>query len=183
MKKLLTVLALIAFTGSVMAATSPATKFSNWVNKTNNSITKAENNVTSKIQAEQKARAKKQAEIQKQKAAQEKAAAAKKAELQKQKEANEKAIAAKKQAVQNKTNETKQAVENNALCNSFGCLLQKIIRSIKYRIQRICHISRFYKNTDIIRGSDYCKRCRFNSVISGFGMFYHRFFDSLSQAL
>lgn len=93
MKKLLTVLALIAFTGSVFAA-SGWTKFTNSVNSGLNKATQAEQNLNNKIDKAQADRAAA-------KAAQEKKVA-------EQKAAQEKKIAEQKKAY----NDTKKAVDN-----------------------------------------------------------------------
>jgi regulator of protease activity HflC (stomatin/prohibitin superfamily) len=93
MKKLLTVLALIAFTGSVFAANA-FTKFTNSVNSGLNKATQAEQNLNNKIDQAQADRAKAKAE-------QEKKIAAKKAEAQAKADAQKKAY-----------NDTKKAVDN-----------------------------------------------------------------------
>ena len=92
MKKLLTVLALITFAGSVFAANG-WTKFTNSVNSGLNKATQAEQNLNNKIDKAQADRAAA-------KAAQEKKAAEQKAEAQKKVEAQKKAY-----------NETKKNVD------------------------------------------------------------------------
>ena len=89
MKKLLTVLALIAFTGSVFAATAPSTRVSSFMDK----VSAKENEVTSKIEANQKARE------------------AKKQEFQKKQEANQKAVEQAKKDAQARQNARKQTVQ------------------------------------------------------------------------
>jgi len=94
MKKLLTVLALVAFSSTVMAATSGTSRIETFVNKKIAPITQKEKDLNSKVEAQQKAAQQKQAEA------------------KKQQEANKKALEEKKQAVKNKQTETKKAVEN-----------------------------------------------------------------------
>ena len=93
MKKLLTVLALVAFTGSVFAA-SGWTKFTNSVNSGLNKVTQTEQNINNSIDKAQADRAKAKAE-------QEKKVAAKKAEVKAKADAQKKAY-----------NDTKKAVDN-----------------------------------------------------------------------
>ena len=93
MKKLLTVLALIAFSGSVFAANA-WTKFTNSVDNGLNTITKKEQQLNNSIDNAQAKRAQQKAEAQKK-------ADARKAELQKKKDAQTKAY-----------NDTKKAVDN-----------------------------------------------------------------------
>lgn len=93
MKKLLTVLALVAFTGSVFAA-SGWTKFTNSVNNGLNKVTQTEQNINNSIDKAQADRAKAKAD-------QEKKVAAKKAEVQAKADAQKKAY-----------NDTKKAVDN-----------------------------------------------------------------------
>ena len=111
MKKLLTVLALIALTGSVFAANG-LTKFTNSVNNGINTLNQKEqqlNNNIDKAQAErarQRAEAQKKADAQaaalkKQQEAQKKAYEAEKAKIKAQKEAQKKAAADTKKAVDN----------------------------------------------------------------------------------
>ena len=120
MKKLLTVLALIAFTSSAMAATS---RIESFVNKTIAPVTNAEKNFNSNVEAQQKAAEKRQAEIKKQQEANKKALEKKQAEIKKQQEAQKKAVEAKKTETTSKINfykksakdtkaNTKKAVEN-----------------------------------------------------------------------
>ena len=90
MKKLLTVLTLIALTGSVMAATSFTTKLNNSLN-TLNQKEQALNNKIDKAQADR---------------------AAKKAEAQKKADAQKKAAQAQVDAQKKAVNDTKKAVEN-----------------------------------------------------------------------
>ena len=91
MKKLLTVLALIAFTGSVFAANG-FTKFTNSVNSGLNKAAQAEQNLNNKIDKAQADRAKQKAEAQKK-------ADAQAAALKKQQEAQKKAYNDTKKAV------------------------------------------------------------------------------------
>lgn len=93
MKKLLTVLTLVVFTGSVFAA-SGWTKFTNSVNSGLNKVTQTEQNINNSIDKAQAERAAKKAE-------QEKKVAAKKAEAQAKADAQKKAY-----------NDTKKAVDN-----------------------------------------------------------------------
>ena len=93
MKKLLTVMALIAFSGSVFAANG-FTKFTNSVNNGLNTLTKKEQQLNDSIDKAQADRAKAKAEN-------EKKAAAKKAEAQAKVDAQKKAY-----------NDTKKAVDN-----------------------------------------------------------------------
>lgn len=81
MKKLLTVLALIAFTGSVFAANG-WTKFTNSVNSGLNKVTQTEQNINNSIDKAQADRAAAKA-AQEKKVAEQKAAAQKKADEQK----------------------------------------------------------------------------------------------------
>ena len=100
MKKLLTVLALIAFTGSVYAANA-WTKFTNSVDNGLNTITKKEQQLNKSIDNAQAKREQQKAEAKKQKEAQKKAYEAEKAKLKAQKEAQKKAY-----------NDTKKAVDD-----------------------------------------------------------------------
>lgn len=93
MKKLLTVLALIAFSGSVFAANG-LTKFTNSVSNGINTINQKEQQLNKTIDNAQSARAKQKAEAKKK-------AEAQTAELKKQKEAQEKAYKDTKKAVEN----------------------------------------------------------------------------------
>ncbi len=93
MKKLLTVLALIAFTGSVFAA-SGFSKFTSKVNSGLNTLNQKEQALNNKIDKAQADRA------------------AKKAEAQKQAEARKAAAQAKIDAQKKTVNDTKTAVEN-----------------------------------------------------------------------
>jgi len=93
MKKLLTVLALIAFSGSVFAA-SGLTKFTNSVNSGINTLNQKEQQLNNKIDKAQADRAAAKAEAQKK-------AEAKKAEAQAKVDAQKKAA-----------NDTKKAVDN-----------------------------------------------------------------------
>ena len=91
MKKLLTLLTLIALSGSVFAA-SGLTKFTNSINSGLNKATQAEQNLNNKIDQAQAERAAKKAEA-------EKKAAARKAEAQAKAEAQKKAYNDTKKAV------------------------------------------------------------------------------------
>ncbi len=93
MKKLLTVLALIAFTGSVFAANG-WTKFTNSVNNGVKTLNQKEQQLNNKIDKAQADRAAKKAEN-------EKKVAAKKAEAQAKVDAQKKAAADTKKAVDN----------------------------------------------------------------------------------
>ena len=93
MKKLLTVLALIAFTGSVFAA-SGWNKFTTSVSNGVAKVNQAEQNLNNKIDKAQADRAAKKAEAEKQ-------AAARRAEAQAKVDAHKKAV-----------NDTKKAVDN-----------------------------------------------------------------------
>ena len=94
MKRVLTVLALIAFTGSVFAA-SGWTKFTNSVNNGINTINQKEQQLNNNIDKAQAERAKQKAEAQKkadaQAAAQKKAYEAQKAKIKAQQDAQKKA--------------------------------------------------------------------------------------------
>ena len=95
MKKLLTVLALIAFTGSVFAAsTSGWNKFTTSVNNGVAKVNQAEQNLNNKIDKAQADRAAKKAEA-------EKKAAAQKAAAQAKVDAQKKAASDTKKAVDN----------------------------------------------------------------------------------
>lgn len=106
MKKVLTVLALIAFTGSVFAATSFTTKLNNGLNTLN----KKEQALNNKIDKAQAQRAAQKAEAQKKADAEKKAIEAKKAAAQKQAEANKKAIEAQKAQAKQAKADVKKAV-------------------------------------------------------------------------
>jgi membrane protein involved in colicin uptake len=93
MKKLLTVLALIAFSGSVFAA-SGLSKVTNSINSGLNKAAQAEQNLNNKIDKAQADRAKAKAE-------QEKKVAAQKAAAQAKVDAQKKAAADTKKAVDN----------------------------------------------------------------------------------
>lgn len=93
MKKLLTVLALIALTGSVFAADG-WTKFTNKVDNSINTLNKKEQALNNKIDKAQAERAARKAEA-------EKRAAARQAEAQARIDAQKKAAAETKQAVDN----------------------------------------------------------------------------------
>ena len=93
MKKLLTVLALIAFTGSVFAANG-WTKFTNKVDNSLNTLNQKEQALNNKIDKAQADRAARKAEA-------EKKAAARQAEAQARYDAQKKAAAETKQAVDN----------------------------------------------------------------------------------
>ena len=93
MKKLLTLFALIAFSGSVFAA-SGFSKFTNSINSGLNKAAQAEQNLNNKIDKAQAERAAKKAEAEKQ-------AAARRAEAQAKVDAHKKAV-----------NDTKKAVDN-----------------------------------------------------------------------
>jgi len=93
MKKLLTVLALIAFSGSVFAATG-LSKITNSINSGLNKATQAEQNLNNKIDKAQAERAAKKAQAEKQ-------AAARKAAAQAKVDAQKKAVADTKKAVDN----------------------------------------------------------------------------------
>lgn len=101
MKKLLTVLTLIAFTGSVFAATSFTTKLNNGLN----SLSQKEQALNSKIDNAQAKRAAQKEEAKKQQEAQKKALEAKKAEV-KQTQTNA------KNEVNTAKSDAKKAVEN-----------------------------------------------------------------------
>ena len=108
MKKLLTLVALIAFAGSTMAATSFTTKLNNGIN----TLSQKEQNLNNKIDKAQAERAAKRAEAQKKAEADKKALEAKKAAIKKQQEANKKAVEAKKQEVKTTKTNAKNAIEN-----------------------------------------------------------------------
>lgn len=91
MKKILTVLALVAFTSSVMAATG-LSNFTSKVNNGLNTLNKKEQELNTKIDNVQAQRAAQKAAAQKKQEEQKKALEAKQKELQAQKEANEKAV-------------------------------------------------------------------------------------------
>ena len=112
MKKVLTVLALIAFTGTSAFAANAFTKFTSSVNNGLNTITKKEQQLNDNIDKAQAERAKQRAEAQKK-------ADAQAAALKKQQEAQKKAYEAEKakikaqQDAQKKAyNDTKKAVNN-----------------------------------------------------------------------
>ena len=88
MKKLLTVLTLIAFVGTASAATSLSTKLSNGLNK----LDQKEQALNQKIDNAQAQRAKQKEEAQKKQEAQKKAIEAEKAKIKAQNEANKKAV-------------------------------------------------------------------------------------------
>ena len=111
MKKLLTVLAIIAFSGSVFAANG-FTKFTNSLNSGLNKAAQAEQNLNNKIDKAQANRAAAKA-AQEKKIAEQKAAAQKRAEAQKKAYEAEKAkIKAQQEAQQKAVNDTKKAVDN-----------------------------------------------------------------------
>ena len=91
MKKLLTILALLAFTSSVYAANG-WTKFTNKVNNGMNNLSRKEQALNNKIDKAQAERAAQRAEVQRQQEARRKAIEAKEKELKAQEEANKKAI-------------------------------------------------------------------------------------------
>ena len=91
MKKVLTVLALIAFSTSVMAATS---KIESFVNKAISPVTTAEKNLNTKVENQKKADA------------------ARKAELEKKQKEQQKQIEAAKKDLEKTKSDTKKAVEN-----------------------------------------------------------------------
>ena len=90
MKKLLTVLALIAFTSTVYAGAW--TNFTNKVNNGLNTVSQKEQSLNNKIDKAQAERAAQREEAKKQQEAQKKAIEAKKKELKAQQEADKKAI-------------------------------------------------------------------------------------------
>lgn len=94
MKKVLTVLALIVFTGSSVFAANGFTKFTNSVNSGLNKAVQAEQNLNNKIDKAQADRAKAKAE-------QEKKVAAQKAAAQAKVDAQKKAVTDTKKAVDN----------------------------------------------------------------------------------
>ena len=104
MKKVLTVLALVAFTGSVFAANG-FTKFTNSVNNGLNTLTQKEQQLNNNIDKAQAERAKKRAEAQKK-------ADAQAAALKKQQEAQKKAYEAEKAKVKAKADAQKKAVND-----------------------------------------------------------------------
>jgi len=111
MKKLLTVLALVAFTGSVFAANG-FTKFTNSVNNGINTLNKKEQQLNNSIDKAQADRAKARAEAQAK-------ADAQAAALKKQQEAQKKAYEAEKAKIKAQSdaqkkayNDTKKAVDN-----------------------------------------------------------------------
>jgi peptidoglycan hydrolase CwlO-like protein len=111
MKKLLTVLAIIAFSGSVFAATG-FSKFTNSINSGLNKVNQAEQNLNNKIDKAQADRAAAKA-AQEKKIAEQKAAAQKKADAQKKAYEAEKAkIKAQADAQTKAVNDTKKAVDN-----------------------------------------------------------------------
>jgi len=91
MKKLLTLFALIAFTGSVFAATG-WTNFSNKVNNGLTTLDKKEQALNNKIDKAQAERAAQKEAAQKKQEEQKKAIEAKKKEIQATNEANKKAV-------------------------------------------------------------------------------------------
>ena len=97
MKKLLTVFALISFTGSSVFAASGWTKFTNSVNRTLNRVEQKEQALNNKIDKAQADRAAKRAEA-------EKKAAARQAEAQARIDAQKKAYDETKTAVENERN-------------------------------------------------------------------------------
>ena len=88
MKKLFTLLALIAFAGSVAAATTPTNKVNSFLDK----VSAKENEVTSKIEANQKAREAKKQEFQKKQEANKKAAEQAKKDAQARQEARKQTV-------------------------------------------------------------------------------------------
>lgn len=88
MKKTFTILALLVFSTSVFAATAPSTKVNSFLDK----VTAKENEVTSKIEENQKAREAKKQEIQKKQEANQKAVEQAKKDAQARQEARKNAI-------------------------------------------------------------------------------------------
>lgn len=110
MKKLLTILALLAFTSSVYAANG-WTKFTNKVNNGMNNLSRKEQALNNKIDKAQAERAAQRAEAQRQREAQSKAIEAKKKQLEAQEEANKKAIEAQKKEWKAQKEANKKAIE------------------------------------------------------------------------
>ena len=110
MKKLITILTLIAFAGTVSAATSFAAK----VNNSLTTLDQKEQALNKKIDNAQAQRAKQKAEAQKKQEAQKKAVEAEKAKIKAQQEANKKAVNQAKTDVKNTANQTKQAAKQEA---------------------------------------------------------------------
>ena len=110
MKKLLTILALLAFTSSVYAANG-WTKFTNKVNNGLNTVAKKEQALNNKIDKAQAERAAQREEAQKQREAQRKAIEAKKQQLKAQEEANKKAVEARKKELKAQEEANKKAVD------------------------------------------------------------------------
>lgn len=110
MKKLLTLLALVAFAGSVYAANG-WTNFTNKVNNGLNTLDKKEQALNKKIDKAQAERAAQKTAAQKQQEAQKKAIEAKKKEIQAANEANKKAIEARKKEIKATNEANKKAVK------------------------------------------------------------------------
>ena len=100
MKKLLTILTLIAFASSVSAATTFATKVNNGLTK----LDQKEQALNKQVDSMQAQRAKQKAEAQKKQEAQKKAIEAEKAKIKAQQEANKKAVDQTKQAAKEEAN-------------------------------------------------------------------------------
>lgn len=111
MKKLLTVLTLMAF-ATTLTATAAESKLENFVNKKLAPVTQKEKDFNSKVEAQQKANAAKKAELQKQHEAN-KAALEKAKKDAQAKQASDKAKLEKaKKDTQAKKDSTKKAIEN-----------------------------------------------------------------------
>jgi len=121
MKKILTILAVFAFTSSIVANAAES-RIQNYVNSKIAPLTQKEQEINAKIEAQKKADAARKAELEKKQAEQRKAIEAKQAELKKQQEANKKALEkAKKDAEARKEARTKAVeAEANYWKNLFG---------------------------------------------------------------
>lgn len=106
MKKLLSLIAVLAFV-TILSASAAESTVGSFFNKLN----QAEQELTSKIEANQKARNAKLAEIEKKQAEQEKAAAAKKAELEKKQAEQKAALEKAKKDAEARTTNMKNAIE------------------------------------------------------------------------
>ena len=91
MKKVLTLLTLIAFTGSVMAATG-LTSFTDKINSGLNKLEQKEQEINTKIDTAQAKRAAQKAEAKKKQEEQKKAVEAKKKEIQQSADTSKKAV-------------------------------------------------------------------------------------------
>ena len=110
MKKVLTVLAIIALTGSI-AANAAESRLENFVNKQLSPITQKEKEFNEKMEAQQEANEAKQAEYKKQQEARQAALEKQRQEAQAKREARQEAFEKQKQEAQARREARKDAIQ------------------------------------------------------------------------